>query len=59
MAAWRRETKRGARLGPYEVVEGFEFFVNGVMPIGQMKAGGDGLVNAGEVPIAEELGDVG
>jgi len=42
-----------------EVVEGFEFFVDGFVPFGEVETGGDGLVDAGEVPVAEELGDVG
>ena len=42
-----------------EVVEGLELVVDGVVPVGEVEAGGDGLVDAGEVPVAEELGDVG
>ena len=42
-----------------QVVERLEFFVDRPVPIAQMKAGGDVLVNSREVPIAEEFGDVG
>ena len=28
------------------------------MPVGKMEPGGEGLVDAGEVPVAEEFGDV-
>lgn len=42
-----------------ELVEGFEFFVVGALPVGEVEAGGEGLVDAGEMPVAEELGDVG
>ena len=41
------------------VVEGLEFFVDGAVPVGEVKTGGDGLIDAGEVPVAEEFGDVG
>src|SRR5438094_7403364 len=42
-----------------QIVERLEFFINCAVPIAKMKAGGDVLVNAREVPIAEEFGDVG
>lgn len=41
-----------------EFVEGLEFFVDGFLPVGEVEAGGDGLVDAGEVPVAEEFGAV-
>src|ERR1700722_9042550 len=41
-----------------EVVQSFEFAVDGAVPIAEMEAGGDVFVNAGEVPVTEELGDV-
>src|SRR5687768_18702 len=44
-------------LGPeelVEVVEGLELFVDRVVPVGEVEAGADALVDAGEVPVAEE-----
>ena len=41
-----------------KLVEGLEFFVDGVMPVGQVETRGEALVDAREVPVAEEFGDV-
>lgn len=42
-----------------EVVERFDFFVDVFMPFGEVKTGGDHVVDAGEMPIADEFRDVG
>ena len=39
-----------------EIVEGAEFGVDGAMPVGKVKAGGDVFVEAREVRIAKEFG---
>ena len=41
-----------------QVVERPELAVDGPVPIGQMEARGGGLVDPGEMPIAEELAEV-
>ncbi len=41
-----------------QVVEGFELFVDGAVPVAEVEAGGEALVEVGEVPVAEEFGDV-
>ena len=41
-----------------QVIESLQFTCDSAMPITEMEAGGDILVDAGEVPIAEELGDI-
>lgn len=40
-------------------IEGVEFFVDGAVPVGEVEASGDGLVDSGEVPVAEEFRDIG
>lgn len=42
-----------------EAVERAEFFVDGAVPVAQVEDAGSILVDAGEVPFAEELGGVG
>src|SRR6266567_2393798 len=42
-----------------EISQGLELSINGPMPIGQMESGRNVLVNARQVPIAEEFCDVG
>src|SRR5688500_14089388 len=42
-----------------EVVEGADFFVNESMPFAEVEARGDGVMHAGEVPVADKFGDVG
>ena len=42
-----------------QVVQRLELLVDRAVPVGEVEAGGEALVDAGEVPVAEELGDVG
>ena len=42
-----------------KVIEGFEFLFDRALPVRQMETGGDAGINAGEVPVAEEFGDIG
>src|SRR5437867_2355441 len=49
-------------VGPQDLVEAvqrLEFFVDGAVPVGQVEAVGQALVDARQVPVAEKLGDVG
>ena len=42
-----------------KIVQRLQFFIDRPVPIAQMKAGGDVLVNSRQMPITEEFGDVG
>src|SRR5690348_8404687 len=41
-----------------EVVEGFEFDVDGPVPVAQMEPGGNVFINASKVPVTKTFGDV-
>src|SRR5678816_4173450 len=41
-----------------KIVEGLEFLIDGAVPVRQVKTRGDALIKSGQMPVAEEFGDV-